>query len=121
MFGAARGRGASLRIRARTGLPFYTMQWSTGRSPALRERYTRHMAQPPIPPAGFDELSADEKLAYIQALWDHFSGHAEEVPVPEWHRDVLAERLAAHRRGESNARPWPEVREELLARLRNTG
>jgi hypothetical protein len=25
-------------------------------------------------PPGFDELSPDEKLEYIQALWDHFSG-----------------------------------------------
>lgn len=79
-----------------------------------------HMAQPPIPPAGFEELSADEKLEYIQALWDHFSG-SEQVPVLEWHRDVLTQRLAAHHRGESHARPWPEVREELVSRLRNAG
>jgi hypothetical protein len=30
----------------------------------------------------------------------------------------VSERLAAHRRGEMPTRPWPEVREELLARLR---
>ena len=76
------------------------------------------MAQPTLPPPGFDELSADEKLEYIQALWDHFSEHPEEVPLPDWHRQVVAERLAAHRRGEVTSRPWPEVREELLARLR---
>jgi hypothetical protein len=40
------------------------------------------------------------------------------VPVPDWHREVVAERLAAHRRGEMTAHPWPEVREELLARPR---
>jgi hypothetical protein len=28
------------------------------------------MAQPAIPPPGFDELSAEEKLEYVQALWD---------------------------------------------------
>jgi hypothetical protein len=38
--------------------------------------------------------------------------------VPDWHREVVAERLAAHRRGEMTSRPWSEVREELLARLR---
>ena len=83
-------------------------------------RYTCGMAQPTLPPPGFDELSPDEKLEYIQALWDHFSEHPEEVPVPDWHRQVVAERLAAHRRGEITSRPWPEVREELLARLRST-
>ncbi len=76
------------------------------------------MAQLTLPPPGFDALSADEKLEYIQSLWDHVSEHPEEVPVPNWHREVVAERLAAHRRGETTSRPWPEVRDELLARLR---
>jgi putative addiction module component (TIGR02574 family) len=77
------------------------------------------MAQPTPPPPGFDELSSDEKLEYIQALWDDFSEHPEEVPIPDWHRQVVAERLAAHRRGEITSRPWSDIREELLARLRS--
>ncbi|MBI3278530.1 MAG: addiction module protein [Acidobacteria bacterium] len=75
--------------------------------------------QPTLPPPGLDQLWADEKLEYIQALWNHFSAHPEEVPVPDWHRQVVAERLAAHRRGEMTSRPWTDIREELLARLRN--
>jgi len=85
---------------------------------AVRRRYTCVMTQPALPPPGFDELSPDEKLEYIQALWDHFTDHPEDVPVPDWHREVIAERLAAYRRGEMTSRPWSEVREELLARLR---
>ena len=76
------------------------------------------MAQPALPPPGFDQLSPDEKLEYIQALWDHFAKHPEEVPIPDWHRLVIAERLAAYRRGGMTSRSWSEVREELLAHLR---
>lgn len=76
------------------------------------------MAHPTLPPAGFDELSPDEKLEYIQALWDRFAEHPEDVPVPGWHREIVAERLAAYRRGELSARAWSEIREELLDRLR---
>ena len=76
------------------------------------------MAQPAIPPPGFDDLSPDEKLEYVQALWDRMSEHPEDVPMPEWHRDVVAKRLAAHRRGDAISRPWSEIREELLTRLR---
>jgi putative addiction module component (TIGR02574 family) len=85
----------------------------------LDDGILKNMAQPTLPPPGFDELSPDEKLEYIQALWDHFSEHPEDVPVPDWHRQVVAERLAAHRRGEMTSRPWSEIREELLARLRS--
>jgi len=77
------------------------------------------MVQPAIPPPGFDELSAEEKLEYVQALWDRVSEHPEDVPVPDWHREVVAQRLAAHRRGDMISRPWSEVREDLLTRLRN--
>jgi hypothetical protein len=76
------------------------------------------MAPPTLPPSGFDELSLDEKLEYIQALWDHFSEHPEEVPVPDWHRQIVAERLAAQRHGEMTSRRWSAIREELLTRLR---
>lgn len=76
------------------------------------------MAQPTIPPAGFEELSAEEKLEYVQALWGHVSEHPEDVPVPAWHRAVVTERLAALRRGDVASRPWSEIREELLIRLR---
>jgi len=30
------------------------------------------MTQSVLPPPGFDDLSPDEKIEYIQALWDHF-------------------------------------------------
>jgi putative addiction module component (TIGR02574 family) len=86
--------------------------------PWCRRRYTSDMAPPTLPPPGFDELSPDEKLEYIQALWDHFSEHPEEVPVPDWHRQIVAERVAAQRHGEMTSRRWSAIREELLARLR---
>jgi len=61
------------------------------------------MARPlPLPPPGFDDLSVEEK-----------------IPVPEWHREIIEDRLAAHRADPGAARPWNEVREELLDELRN--
>jgi putative addiction module component (TIGR02574 family) len=76
------------------------------------------MSQLAFPPPGFDELSVEEQLEYIQALKDHVATHSEEVPVPDWQRRIITERLAAHQRGEMSSRPWSEIREELHARLR---
>ena len=50
----------------------------------------------PLPPPGFDALSVDEQIDYVQSLWDHIAARPEDVPVPDWHREILAERLAAH-------------------------
>jgi len=66
-----------------------------------------------IPPLGFDELPVAEKIEYIQALWERIAAHPEDVPAPQWHRELLAERISAHRAGDGGARPWSEVREEI--------
>jgi putative addiction module component (TIGR02574 family) len=51
----------------------------------------------PIPPAGFDALSVEDKIDYVQSLWDRIAARPEDVPVPEWHRQIITERLAARR------------------------
>jgi putative addiction module component (TIGR02574 family) len=76
------------------------------------------MTLPAMPPPGFDDLSPQEKLDYVQTLWNRIAAHPEEVPIPDWHREIIAERLAAHRAGEGSSRPWEEVRQELVSRLR---
>lgn len=71
----------------------------------------------PLPPPGFDELSIDEKVRYVEALWDRIAAAPEEVHVPDWHRQLVGERLAEYRSDPSTGRPWREVRDELLREL----
>jgi putative addiction module component (TIGR02574 family) len=55
------------------------------------------MAQPvPNPPPGFDALSVDEKLDYVESLWDQIVKQSS-VPLPDWQRELLQERLDAYR------------------------
>ncbi|HEV2854714.1 MAG TPA: addiction module protein [Thermoanaerobaculia bacterium] len=78
------------------------------------------MSRPlPLPPPGFDDLSVEEKLDYVQSLWDRIVAHPDEVPVPDWHWGIIEDRLAAHRADPGAASPWDEVREELLDELRS--
>jgi putative addiction module component (TIGR02574 family) len=80
------------------------------------------MALPlPIPPPGFDELPVEEKLDYVQSLWDRIAAEPGAVPVPTWHREVIRERLAAHRADPEEGRPWEEVRDEILRDLGRRG
>lgn len=54
------------------------------------------MASAPLAaPPGFDELSVEEKLDYVESLWGRIVAKPEQIPVPDWHRKILAERLAA--------------------------
>lgn len=68
----------------------------------------------PLPPPGFDELNIDEQIEYVQALWNRIAAKEDRVPVPDWHREILDERLADLETNPNAGRPWEEVRTNLL-------
>ena len=72
------------------------------------------MSKPlPIPPPGFDDLSVEEQIDYVQSLWDRIAAGPAEVPVPEWHREVLDERLKDYEANPDAGDSWDVVRERL--------
>jgi len=71
----------------------------------------------PLPPPGFDALTADEQIDYLQSLWDRIAAHAEQVPVPDWHRKVLAERLASLETISDYGKSWEQFDRELTEEL----
>ena len=58
------------------------------------------------------ELSTDERLHLIESLWDSLSPH--EVPVPDWHQEVLEERIKDQRRNPDDSISWEELKDELF-------
>ena len=76
------------------------------------------MVQPlRMPPAGFDDLSVEDQIEYVQGLWDRIAANADQVPLLDWQQEILDERLAAHRAAPQEARPWNEVLKRLEKRL----
>ncbi len=76
------------------------------------------MASVPVSaPPGFDDLSVEEKLDYLGALWARIASEPNQVPLPDWHRQILAERLATYRSGRGGSRPWSEFRDEVRSLL----
>lgn len=73
----------------------------------------------PIPPPGFDDLNIDEQIQYVQALWDRIAAKPDAVPVPDWHQEILDERLADLEANPDAGRSWEEVKADLLKPLRN--
>jgi putative addiction module component (TIGR02574 family) len=74
----------------------------------------------PNPPPGFDDLTLNEKLDYIQSLWNRVAANPRDVSVPDWHLALIEERLCASPEQSSSGRPWNEVRDDLRARLGNS-
>jgi putative addiction module component (TIGR02574 family) len=72
----------------------------------------------PLPPLGFDDLSIDEQIEYVQSLWDRIAATPERVPVPEWHREILDERLKDDDANPGAGENWDVVRDRLRDKLR---
>ncbi len=72
----------------------------------------------PIPPPGFDDLSVEDKIEYVSSLWDRIAAKPDEVPVPDWHRKVIEERLQEYRAAPDEGKSWKEVREQVERALR---
>lgn len=70
----------------------------------------------PNPPPEFARLSQDDKLAYIKRLYDIVD--AQGVELTNEQRAPLDELLRQRRADPTSARPWHEVRDELLQRWR---
>ena len=67
----------------------------------------------PLPPPGFDELSVDEKIDYLQSLWDRIAATPEAIRVSDWHREILDERLKDLEADPAAGDSWEVVQERL--------
>lgn len=71
----------------------------------------------PLPPPGFNELSVDEKIDYVQSLWDQIAASPDTIPVPQWHRDILDERMKDYDADPTSGDTWDVVQERLRKNL----
>ena len=76
------------------------------------------MSKPlPNPPPGFDDLSVEDQIEYLQSLWDRITTAADKVPVPAWHAEIIRKRVAELEADPGSAIPWEQAREEVVRRL----
>ena len=73
--------------------------------------------RPPQPPPGFHGLSVDEKIDYLQSLWERIAASPETTPVPDWHREILDERMKDLEADPDVGDSWEIVQERLRTRL----
>ncbi len=59
------------------------------------------------------QLPLNEKLQIMEALWEDLRSRAEELVVPEWHKQLLDERRKAVEEGREEVLDWDEVKNSL--------
>jgi hypothetical protein len=64
-----------------------------------------------------DQLSLEEKLEIMEALWEDLRSHAELMPVPQWHKDVLDRRERMLENGEASFEDWDSAKKRITERF----
>ena len=65
-----------------------------------------------------DQMTIEEKLQLMEALWEDLSRHADEMQPPAWHAEALAEREAAIARGEAQFEDWESAKKRIEKDIR---
>lgn len=68
--------------------------------------------------AQLDQLSTTEKIRTMEYLWDDLCRHADEMPSPEWHGEVLSQREQSVAEGKAAFRDWEAEKSRIRDSLK---
>ncbi len=67
-------------------------------------------------PLALDQMTTTEKLRAMEELWQDLARNPADIPVPDWHREVLEQRQATVARGAARFHPWDDAKRRLRNR-----
>jgi Putative addiction module component len=67
-----------------------------------------------VTPLAIDQMTIEEKLQTMEALWTDLCQHEEALPVHDWQKEILDERESRIEKGESTLVDWEEAKKQCL-------
>jgi hypothetical protein len=64
-------------------------------------------------PLQINQLTVAEKLRIMEEIWDDLRTHAEDVPMPIWHEELLDERQRLIENGQAQFDDWDAARKRI--------
>ena len=59
-------------------------------------------------------LSKEERLVIIDAIWLSLNEELQNSEIPEWHKNILDERIKRLKTGESVFRDWEDIKKKYI-------
>ena len=59
------------------------------------------------------QMTLEEKLRTMEALWDDLCRREADVPVPQWHKDILDERRRLIEQGKARFIDWETAKKKI--------
>ena len=71
-----------------------------------------------IAQADIQRMPLPDKIALLEALWNDLSSEPEQVEIPQWHKDILDQRLQAAEQGNVEIIDWEIAKEQIRNTIR---
>ncbi len=59
-------------------------------------------------------LSKDERLELMEVIWDSLNEEMQDSEIPDWHKEILDERLKKIEKGEARFKDWDEIKKKYM-------
>lgn len=60
------------------------------------------------------KLPVEEKLEIVEKIWDSIEESGQNDEIPDWHKQILEERLQKHRDTPVQGKNWADVKKNIL-------
>jgi len=66
-----------------------------------------------IAQAEIRKMPFPEKLALLETLWSEISSEPERIEIPQWHKEILDERMQAAENGRVDLIDWELAKQQI--------
>lgn len=60
-----------------------------------------------------EQMTTAEKIRTMEDIWDDLCHHAEAIPSPSWHQDVLSQREESVSKGTETFTEWETAKKRI--------
>ena len=64
-----------------------------------------------------DKMTTADKIRAMESLWDDLCRHADRIPSPLWHKDILSQREKSVAKGKEKFNDWNKEKERIRKSL----
>ncbi|MBI2512435.1 MAG: addiction module protein [Opitutae bacterium] len=60
-----------------------------------------------------DKMTVEEKLRLMEEIWADLSRNPDDIPIPEWHLEILREREQLVKEGKEHYIDWEVAKRQI--------
>ncbi len=65
-----------------------------------------------------DQMTLEEKLRAMELLWENLILREQDIPIPQWHKDLLDEREHLVKEGKAKFLDWETAKAQIRSGIK---